>query len=183
MTTVVHARAEMNTHRHVDEDGAWPSWISRAQYAALQEIITYLDQHDHPYVATGGLAGNLHGSRWPLHDVDLDLPRAALDTVADWYRTCVRFGPGRHVDDEFDIELLTIQLHGIDIALTASESITLREHETGRWIPWPSRLDHAEVRVLRELRIRVQPLASVVAYKQCIGRVLDVADLRGMVEP
>jgi hypothetical protein len=154
-----------------------PQWIVPVQYEALRRIVADLTTRRLPYVATGGLAGNLHGSTWPLQDIDLDVPREALDALASANAGHVRCGPAHYHDDEFDLELLTLEIEGVAIDLTASESIRLRAHGSDVWRAWPTNLYTAERRFLAGLEVRVQPLAQLVSYKRFIGRVADVADL------
>lgn len=55
--------------------------LTPAQHGALSMLVTTLDAHTIPYQITGGLAGNFHGSLWPLHDLDLEVD-TPLATVA-----------------------------------------------------------------------------------------------------
>ena len=45
--------------------------LTTSQVRALRRLTDILDQARADYQFTGGFAGNLHGSRWPLHDLDL----------------------------------------------------------------------------------------------------------------
>jgi len=47
--------------------------LTRSQERAVRRLIGFLDEAAACYQFSGGFAGNLHGSRWPLHDLDLDL--------------------------------------------------------------------------------------------------------------
>lgn len=158
-----------------------PQWISPVKNEALRRLIADLIARRIPYVATGGLAGNLHGSNWPLHDIDLDVPRAALATLAAANAEHIRFGPARYLDDEFDVELFALEIGVVTIDLTASESTQLRARGSDAWTTWPTDLDAAERRHLGTMEIRVQPLAQLLSYKRFIGRVADVADLESLL--
>lgn len=61
---------------------ALPPWITSAQREALGTLVDSLREIGLPFQATGGLAGNLHGSQWPLHDLDFDVAAAALPVLA-----------------------------------------------------------------------------------------------------
>lgn len=54
-------------------DADLPPWLTAAQFDALRTLMQSLSDERIPYVVGGGLAGNLHGSSWPLHDIDLDV--------------------------------------------------------------------------------------------------------------
>lgn len=66
---------------------ALPLWITSAQREALGTLVDALREIGLPFQATGGLAGNLHGSQWPLHDLDFDVAAAALPALAAVQRT------------------------------------------------------------------------------------------------
>lgn len=72
---------------------AAPLWITRAQREALATLLDALRDIGLPFQATGGLAGNLHGSRWPLHDLDFDVADAAVPALADRFRAHIVYGP------------------------------------------------------------------------------------------
>jgi hypothetical protein len=128
------------------------------------------------YQATGGLAGNLWGSSWPLHDIDLDVMTPDLDRVELLFSPWV-ITRGRLVDDEFDVELLHLHREGVDIEVVGAEGGRIRSPE-GAWIPLISTLERAVMRPLLELQVRTQRLEDLLAYKELIGRAADVQDLR-----
>ena len=153
-----------------------PPWLTAAQYAVLRELIGLLARWNVPYVATGGLAGNLHGAHWPLHDVDFDVPRGALRRLAAHHADAVRFGPAPYADAEFELELLTLRFDDVDVDLTAAETVVLRP-PAGPPRPWPTDLAVADWRRVGALAVRVLPLDRLVAYKRFIGRHADLREL------
>lgn len=155
---------------------ALPPWLTAAQYAVLRELVGRLARWQVPYVVTGGLAGNLHGARWPLHDLDIDVPGSVLRRVASHYAAAVRSGPAPYADAEFALELLTLRLDGVDVDLTAAESVVLRP-PVGTPRPWPTDLAVADWRRVGDLTVRVLPLDRLIAYKRFIGRHADLREL------
>lgn len=160
-------------------DAPLPAWITPAQYAVLRRLVATLDAWQVPYVASGGLAGNLHGSAWPLHDIDLDVPRAALPRLASAFSAGVRFGPAPYVDDEFDLELLGLMVDGVEVDCSAAESVVLVT-PGGERVARPTALDRAERRRVGAVEVRALPLADLLAYKRLIGRTADVRDLEAL---
>ena len=56
--------------------------LTSSQERVVRRLIGCLDEAAACYQFSGGFAGNLHGSRWPLYDLDVevvqqDLPRLA----------------------------------------------------------------------------------------------------------
>lgn len=156
-----------------------PGWITPAQYAALTRVVTALAVLDLPYVVSGGLAGNLHGSQWPLHDLDFDVPGAALPRLAAHFVDAVRFGPGPYRDAELELDLLVLTIDGVEVDLTAAETVTLRR-PSGERMPWPTDLARSDVSTVGTLAVRVMTLADLLAYKRIVGRVPDVRDLEAL---
>lgn len=162
---------------------ALPPWITPAQHRVLAWLVTRLDALGIPYVASGGLAGNLHGSDWPLHDIDLDVPASRMADVtaaiAASFPGAVLEGPRPYADEEFALELLTARVDGVDVDVSAAESVVLRAPDGTRHA-WPTALDAHETRTVGGLAVRVVPLASLLAYKRVIGRAADVAALEAL---
>src|SRR5262249_24945636 len=107
--------------RHVDRQqhlGGDP--VTLEQMGVLRQLVAALERSGIPYQATGGLAGNVHGSLWPLHDIDLDVPTALLPCVADLFREALVWGPARHIDGEFDLEMLRLELDGVPVDVFAT---------------------------------------------------------------
>jgi hypothetical protein len=158
------------------DDSVPPSWIVARQLTALDQLLVAFRELNVPYVATGGLAGNLHGSRWPLHDLDFDVPHDALPRLAAHFAPAVRFGPAAYRDDEFALTLLTLELHGTSIDLAAAETVRLVRAD-GALSAFPTDLLRGEIRSLGSMRLHTMALDDLIAYKRVLRRPRDVADL------
>ena len=151
-------------------------WITPAQRVALATVLDALRDIGLPFQATGGLAGNLHGSEWPLHDLDFDVADAALPALAERFRAHVVRGPSPYRDAEFALELLTLRFGTVEADIAAASSIRLID-PTGVEQLAPTDLAAAVPRTFDGQRIPTMPLEALIAYKQAIGRHADVADL------
>ena len=156
-----------------------PRWISPAQYRALARVIAAIEGMAVPYQVSGGLAGNLHGSRWPVEDIDLDVPSDALAALADLFRTwpgAAVQGPSRYRDDEFELDLLEITLEGVEFDISGADDAVVRTPGGARHalaIDLPASV----IRPLGALALRVLPLEELLRYKRLLGRRADLADL------
>src|SRR5678815_3654346 len=92
---------------------------------ALRWLLPLLDRLGARYHVTGGFAAHLYGARRPVNDIDIDLPRAAIDRLAPDVAEYITFGPARYRDSTWDIYLLTLRYNGQDIDLTAVEDASL----------------------------------------------------------
>ncbi|WP_264777684.1 nucleotidyltransferase domain-containing protein [Deinococcus aetherius] len=134
-----------------------------------------LERHDIPYQVTGGLAGNVHGSRWPLHDLDLDVRTADLPRLAALFAPAVVWGPGRYVDAEFDLPLLRLNVDGVEVDFSGAEDAWARRN--GKRLPLVTDLARAERRVFAGVNLWVVPLADLITYKTVLGRTADLEEL------
>lgn len=75
-------------------DPPLPTWITPAHYRVLARLLRVFTELEVPYLVSGGLAGNLHGPSWPLHDIDVDVPLAALPRVAEAFSGHIRLPAG-----------------------------------------------------------------------------------------
>src|SRR6202795_173936 len=93
------------------------TWTA-SQERALRRLVGLPDAAGACWQFTGGFAGNLHGSRWPLHDLDLDVARQDLPRVAESLAPYTTFPLGPYVDDEFELQLLRAEMEGqaIDVS-------------------------------------------------------------------
>lgn len=159
-----------------------PSWISATQYRVLARVFGLLEEEGLPYQVTGGLAGNLHGSTWPLHDIDLYVPSEALPVLAERLRAlpdvapeAVR-GPNRYHDLEFELDLLQLHLDGVAVDVVGTREAAIRTPQ-GELHALAMDFARSVPRQVGMLQLHVQPLSDLLAYKRLLGRVADVADL------
>jgi len=157
-----------------------PSWISTEQFAVLTEILEAMNRAQLPFQATGGLAGNLHGSVWPLHDLDFDVAPPLLSRMATEFRAQVVYGPAPFRDEEFALDLLTLRFGSVEVDLSDAASIRLL-NARGEEQSWPTDLSAVVWRPLGEHRVPAMPLPQLLAYKRAIGREADVADLEALM--
>src|SRR5262245_4157722 len=56
--------------------------LTGSQERAIRRLIGFLDETAACYQFSGGFAGNLHGSHWPLHDLDVEVAQQDLTRLA-----------------------------------------------------------------------------------------------------
>ncbi len=150
--------------------------LTAAQERALRRLVGLLNEGGACWQFTGGFAGNLHGSRWPLHDLDVDVARQDLPRVAELLTPYMTFPLGPYADDEFELVLWRGEIGGQAIDVSQAEEAYARVG--GRRVPLDVNLARRRrVRVL-DLEVWVQPLDELIAYKELLGRTADLADLR-----
>src|SRR5205823_11515140 len=130
--------------------------LTPSQERALRRLLAILDEAGACYQFTGGFAGNLHGSRWPLHDLDVDVTRDGLPRLAELLRPYTTRPLGLYVDDEFELQLLRAEVEGVPIDVSQAEEAYARVG--GRRVPLNTSLAHRRRVGVLDLQDRVQPL-------------------------
>jgi hypothetical protein len=151
--------------------------LTTAQERALRCLIGMLDEANTCYQFTGGFAGNLHGSSWPLHDLDLDVARADLPRLAELLRPHTTRPLGLYVDDEFELQLLRAEVAGVEVDVSQAEAYA---RVGGQRLPLGTRLELRQSVVVLDIKVWVQPLHELIAYKELLGRSADLTDLRAL---
>ena len=153
--------------------------ISDNHIQALKLIIPIFHSHNITYRVTGGLAGNFYGSQWQLYDIDIEVGQSDIHKIVDLFKEYIVIDLMRLVDDEFDLFMLTLEIHGVDIEINQAEDAFIFSEDA------TIRLDHDLSKFnlvsFQGLQIRVQPLSEIIAYKELLGREDDLRDLKQLL--
>ncbi|HWI41949.1 MAG TPA: hypothetical protein VNX25_10720 [Verrucomicrobiae bacterium] len=152
--------------------------LTAPQERALRFLIDCLDHAGACYQFSGGFAGNLHGSSWPLHDFDLDVAAADLPRLAPLLAPHTWHPLGPYQDEEFRLNLLRARICGVEVDVTEAETACGRSG--GTWVPLGIDLDRRILLPVLDLQVWVQPLDALIAYKELIGREKDLLELRSL---
>lgn len=152
--------------------------LTDSQERAVRRLISFLDEAAACYQFSGGFAGNLHGSRWPLHDLDVDVAQKDLPRLAELLQPYIYHPLGLYEDEEFRLHLLCAKCEGVDSDVSQAEDAYGRCR--GQWVPLETNLACRQRVPLLDMHVWVQPLDTLIAYKELIGRSADVAELRAL---
>jgi hypothetical protein len=150
--------------------------VSPLQFAVICRLVYRLEAHNVTYQITGGLAGNIHGSEWPLQDIDIDVAAVDMPRLAEIFAPHVTEPLGSYVDEEFDLQRLQLAIGGVRIDISQAEEgygIT----SAGRQ-PITTDLRRRAKTNLWGLELYVQPLEDIILYKALIGRSADLKELQ-----
>src|SRR5712691_10318345 len=95
--------------------------LTSSQERAVRLLIGCLDEAAACYQFSGGFAGNLHGSRWPLHDLDVDVAQQDLSRLAALLQPYIYHPLSLYKDAEFRLQLLRAKCEGVDIDVSQAE--------------------------------------------------------------
>lgn len=149
--------------------------ISQNHINAIKFIIPIFQENQITYRITGGFAGNLYGSQWKTHDIDIEVARVDIPKILELFRDYLVIDLMRLVDDEFDLLLMTLTIYGIDIEINQAEEAFVINN--GKSIRLDSDLFVFNTIEFHDLQLRVKPLEQIIAYKKLIGREKDLAEL------
>jgi hypothetical protein len=153
--------------------------ISNNHWEALKFIVSIFDKYSIEYQFTGGLAGNVHGSTWPLHDIDVEVTQKDIQFVADILKDYTIRPLSRFVDEEFDLLLLTLRLNDVEIDINQVEDAFI--FTNGRKKTLDTDISRKNKRCFLGLEIYVQPLSDIIKYKKLLGRQADVSELMKLI--
>ncbi|MGL5058611.1 MAG: nucleotidyltransferase domain-containing protein [Microcoleus sp.] len=149
--------------------------ISANHLKTLKLLIFTFDAHQIPYQITGGLAGNIYGSTWPLHDIDIEVPQTRIAEVAELFKKYTVRPLSRFVDEEFDLMFLALRINDIDVEINQVEDAFI--FSDGIRLPLNTDLSKARKMNFLGLDMLVQPLDDIIKYKKLLQRNNDVSDL------
>jgi hypothetical protein len=162
------------------EDGM--SDVIACQAAALRWISGQIERHRLPYQIVGGLAAIAHGSRRPLHDIDIYMPLGdAAEAFIEDVAGHVNWGPRAVIEGPWDITYMKLTHGGQKIEIGDSRAPRIRDRGTGAWIE--QRIDF-EASVICEVlacRVPVMPRDQLIAYKRVLDREVDRSDIRALL--
>lgn len=142
----------------------------------LNWIIDILEQKNIDYRISGGLAARAHGAHRELADIDIEINNEDIQKIMPDVSSYVIYGPSRFLDENWDLNLLTLKHNDqiIDIAST-EQKIFNKIKKT--WEPNFINLQNFEIINIFDRDVRVEPKESLIAYKTKIGREVDLIDI------
>ncbi|NJK74068.1 MAG: hypothetical protein HC942_08020 [Microcoleus sp. SU_5_6] len=149
--------------------------ISENHLKTLKLLISTFDEYQIPYQITGGLAGNIYGSKWPLQDIDIEVPQTRIAEVAELFGEYTVRPLSRFVDEEFDLMFLALRINDIDVEINQAEDAFI--FSDGIRIQLDTDLSQARRLNFCGLNLLVQPLDNIIKYKKLLKRHNDVSDL------
>jgi hypothetical protein len=150
--------------------------ITAPQRRAIHRVLDLFEAAGLRYQCTGGFAGILHGSKWPLHDLDLDVAKADMPYVASVLGAAVTRAAGAYRDGEFDLVLLQAAVDGLEIDVSQVEGARILT--ASGWERMGTDLSRRAIVSWDGRQVPAIPLADLIAYKRRLpGRVLDVEEL------
>ena len=116
--------------------------LTDPQERAIRRLVHLFDENAICYQFSGGFAGNLHGSRWPLHDIDLEVAEEDLPRLANILAPYISRPLGLYEDGEFRLFLFRATFEGVEVEVNQADYAFARCD--GKWVPLPTDLAHRQ---------------------------------------
>lgn len=149
--------------------------ISSHHLKTLRFLVATFEQHSIEYQFTGGLAGNVYGSDWPLQDIDIDIAQKDIHRVIHIFKDYVIRPFSKFVDKEFELMLLILRINDVEVEINQAEESFIFIKGIRRRIDID--LSQRQKELFLGLEMYVQPLSDLIQYKQLLNRQADVSDL------
>lgn len=147
---------------------------------SFQWIIGILRKHDVPFVVTGGLAANIYGSPRDLYDIDIEIPEKYFETILSDIKPYIVFGPGRLIDEYWDLELVILNHEGQMIDISGGETVKICNTKTKEWQLVPTDFKHIEEKEVFGITVPVVHPKDLLAYKLLLLRDHEMIDIEAV---
>lgn len=146
--------------------------------AALQWIVSLVEEHHIEYQIVGGLAAKAYGASRELWDIDLYFPGRDFEKACQLARDHLVWGPEHYVDDNWDIEFAKFLYSGQKIEMGNSDTARRFDSERGLWVD--ENIDYQDDRKVEFLGVsfRAIRLEKLIEYKRKLDRDVDRIDIQ-----
>jgi hypothetical protein len=141
----------------------------------LKVLSDFFHRENIDYHITGGLAGNIYGSKWKLSDIDIEVHFADLSRIEKYFSRNVKQQVSRYIDHEFDIWLFQLNFNGLVVDINAIEDFYI--FNGNKRLKIETSFDNSKSVEYYGLQLKVQSLKEIIEYKQILKRKADVEDL------
>mgnify|MGYP001563774661 CR=1 FL=1 len=140
-------------------------------------IIEILERMNISYKISGGFAARTYGVRRELADIDIEVNDKNITLISDEVKQYITYGPARYMDNNWDLNLMTLQYQGQEIDIAGVEAKIFNK-ENGDWEKTGSGLDNYELIEVYGKKVPIEKLDILITYKTKLSREVDVEDVK-----
>lgn len=140
-------------------------------------ITNILEQTSVTYRISGGFAARVYGVERELADIDIQIADKDIVIIAEEVKPYIIFGPARYQDENWDLNLITLQYLGQEIDI-ASTNAKIFNQKTKLWEGWVTTLGDFEIKEVYRKNVPIEPMKSLISYKTNLAREVDLEDVR-----
>jgi hypothetical protein len=154
--------------------------MERDTEAAFNWIVDLLERHRIPFQISGGLAARIYGSDRPLADIDIGIPDSSFSVLLPEVEHYLIYGPKRYVDQEWDLNLMTLKYKNQKIDIAGRDAIQFFDKKSSSWVAGHKDLTVYEMREVYGRTVPVIPKNALIAYKKKLDRDVDLLDIQAL---
>lgn len=140
-------------------------------------ITDTLERGGIPYRIFGGFAARVYGVDRGLADIDIEVRREDTPKMVEEVAPYIVFGPARCKDENWDLELITLQYEGQEIDI-AESGAKIFNQERRMWEEYEGDVENVVMKEIFGKKVPVQPLDSLISCKLKLSREVDQEDVR-----
>ncbi len=144
-------------------------------------IIDILEENKIVYKISGGFVARIYGVNRELADIDIEVSEKDIPTIARETKPYIKFGPERYKDENWDLELLTLEYEGQEIDIACAEA-NIFNQEKKEWEKTISNLRDADMTEVYGKVVPIEKMDTLINYKIKLGREVDIEDVKQLSE-
>lgn len=144
-------------------------------------IVDILERNNVVYKISGGFVARIYGVNRELADIDIEVPEKDISIIARGAKSYIKFGPERYKDENWDLELLTLEYEGQEIDIASAEA-NIFNQQNKQWEKIISNLRDANMAKVYGRVVPIEKIDTLISYKNKLGRDVDIEDVKQLSE-
>lgn len=144
---------------------------------AFKWIVKLLKGNKIPFLIAGGFAVNIYGSKRKLADIDIIVSDEKFGKIASNVKNHIMWGPGRYVDKNWDLPLMTLKFENQEIDI-CSRNPKIYDCKNKKWIKIFINFSKRNIKKIYDLQVPVMRVENLVEYKRILNRKVDQKDVK-----
>lgn len=144
---------------------------------ALNWIIDYLENDGIPYLVCGGLAAQAYGSTRELADIDIYVPDAKLNQIAEMGQEYITKFPAHRESKSWSLTYAEFEFEGQKVEVCSDKNCRIFDTTKNQW--HDEKIDFSEYELCQVYGVSVKVMAkqSLLSYKNKLKRAVDIEDV------
>lgn len=144
---------------------------------AFHWIINILEEKEIDYKISGGFAARIYGVDRELADIDIEVSDEDILLIEKEVKEYIIFGPARYLNENWDLELMTLEYEGQEIDIAGSGAKIFNK-QTREWENISNGVNDNIVKEVYGIKVRVESINSLISYKTKLAREVDLEDVK-----
>lgn len=147
---------------------------------ALHWIVEIFNRHDVPYRIGGGFAAKMYGCTRPINDIDFGTLKKYFPIILPEISKYITYGPNHYKDEKWDLEAISLNYHGQDIDISATDTMKMSNKEKTKWISRSSFPYETVDMNIEGVNIKVMNPVELIKYKKELDGDHQLIDIKAV---